>query len=60
MITLSPGNVSYMYHYKDLNHPIDKIWVHYHHKGNSAVTGGFPVQRASNAENASIWGRHRE
>ena len=26
--------------------------------GNSAVTGEVPVQRASNAENASIWWRH--
>ena len=26
--------------------------------GNSPVTGEFPVQRASNAENASIWWRH--
>ena len=28
--------------------------------GNSPVTGEFPVQRASNAENASIWWRHHE
>ena len=26
--------------------------------GNSPVTGGFPVQMASNAENVSIWWRH--
>ena len=26
--------------------------------GNSPVTGEFPLQRASNAENASIWWRH--
>ena len=26
--------------------------------GNSPVTGEFPVQMASNAENVSIWGRH--
>ena len=26
--------------------------------GNSPVTGGFPAQRASNAENVSIWWRH--
>ena len=26
--------------------------------GNSPVTGEFPTQRASNAENGSIWGRH--
>ena len=26
--------------------------------GNSAVTGEFPAQRASNAENVSIWWRH--
>ena len=26
--------------------------------GNSPVTGEFPAQRASNAENASIWWRH--
>ena len=27
-------------------------------EGNPTVTGGFPSQRASNAENASIWRRH--
>ena len=27
-------------------------------EGNSPVTGEFPTQRASNAENASIWWRH--
>ena len=27
--------------------------------GNSPVTGEFPTQRASNAENVSIWWRHR-
>ena len=29
-------------------------------EGNSPVTGKFPTQRASNAENASIWWRHHE
>ena len=28
--------------------------------GNSPVTGGFPSQMASNAENVSIWWRHHE
>ena len=28
--------------------------------GNSSVTGEFPTQRASNAENVSIWWRHRD
>ena len=28
-------------------------------RGNSPVTGEFPAQRASNAENVSIWRRHR-
>ena len=27
-------------------------------RGNSPVTGEFPAQRASNAENVSIWWRH--
>ena len=27
-------------------------------EGNSPVTGEFPTQRASNAENVSIWWRH--
>ena len=27
-------------------------------EGNSPMTGEFPSQRASNAENVSIWGRH--
>ena len=29
-------------------------------EGNSPVTGEFPVQRASNAENVSIWWRHHD
>ena len=28
--------------------------------GNSPVTGEFPAQRASNAENASSWWRHHD
>ena len=28
--------------------------------GNSPVTGEFPAQKASNAENVSIWWRHRD
>ena len=28
--------------------------------GNSPVTGEFPTQRASNAENVSIWWRHHD
>ena len=28
--------------------------------GNAPVTGEFPAQMASNAENASIWWRHHE
>ena len=31
-----------------------------HCEGNSPVTGEFPAQRASNAENVSIWYRHHE
>ena len=30
------------------------------YEGNSPVTGEFPVQRASNAENVSIWWRHHD
>ena len=29
-------------------------------EGNSPVTGEFPTQRSSNAENVSIWRRHHE
>ena len=29
-------------------------------EGNSPVTGEFPAQRSSNAENVSIWWRHHE
>ena len=36
-----------------------KLWVTGLCKGNSPVTSEFPAQRASNAENASIWWRHR-
>ena len=28
--------------------------------GNSQVTGEFPTQKASNAENVSIWRRHHD
>ena len=30
------------------------------YEGNSPVTSEFPAQRASNAENVSIWWRHHE
>ena len=29
-------------------------------EGNSPITGKFPAQRASNAENVSMWWRHHE
>ena len=29
-------------------------------EGNSPVTGEFPAQRASNAQNVSIWWRHHD
>ena len=29
-------------------------------EGNSPVTGEFPAQRASNADNVSIWWRHHD
>ena len=32
--------------------------IHRRPEGNSPETGEFPVQRASNAENVSIWLRH--
>ena len=35
-----------------------KLWVTGLCEGNSPVTGEFPAQRASNAENVSIWCRH--
>ena len=35
-------------------------WKHQSSAGNSPVTGEFPVQMASNAENVSIWWRHRD
>ena len=35
-----------------------KLRVTGHCEGNSLVTGEFPAQRASNAENVSIWWRH--
>ena len=37
-----------------------KLRVTGHYAGNSLVTGEFPAQRASNAENISIWWRHHE
>ena len=35
-----------------------KLWVTGLFEGNPPVTGGFPSERASNAENVSIWWRH--
>ena len=35
-----------------------KLHVHGLCVGNSRVTGEFPAQKASNAENVSIWWRH--
>ena len=37
---------------------ISKLRVNGHYEGNPPVTGGFPSQRTSNAENASIWCHH--
>ena len=37
-----------------------KLHVTGHCEGNSPVTSEFPAQRASNAENVSIWWRHHE
>ena len=34
------------------------IWNHYRVTGLSPVTGEFPIQMASNAENVSVWWRH--
>ena len=36
-----------------------KLRVTWFGEGNSSVTDEFPTQRASNAENVSIWWRHR-
>ena len=33
---------------------------HWPLQGNPSVTGGFPSQRVSNAENVSIWWRHHD
>ena len=37
-----------------------KLRVTGHFEGNSPLTGEFPVQMASNAENFSIWWRHHD
>ena len=39
---------------------ISKLRVTGLYAGNSPVTGEFPAQRASNAENFSIWWRHHD
>ena len=39
---------------------ISKLRVTGLYEGNPPVTGGFPSQRASKAENVSIWWRHHE
>ena len=38
---------------------ISKLWVTGICEENPPVAGGFPSQRASNAENVPIWWRHR-
>ena len=38
---------------KTSNFRVTRLWA-----GNSPVTGEFPAQKASNAENVSIWWRH--
>ena len=45
--------------------PLDDVIMHGNNPGRSSekpspVTGEFPAQRASNAENFSIWWRHHE
>ena len=40
---------------KHQNSGVIGLWV-----GNSPVTGEFPAQKASNAENVSIWWRHHD
>ena len=37
-----------------------KVPRHLHIAGNLPVTGEFPAQMASNAENVSIWWRHHD
>ena len=39
---------------------ISKLRVTGLYEGNSPVTGEFPTQKSSNAENVSIWWRHHE
>ena len=46
--------------FKRISKKISKLRVTGLCEGNSPTTGGFPAQRASNAENASIWWRHHE
>ena len=48
--------------YSDADHRKQNIKAPRHRPlaGNSPRTGGFPAQRASNAENVSIWWRHHE
>ena len=46
--------------FKRRSNKISKLRVTGLREGNSPVTSEFPAQRASNAENISIWWRHHE
>ena len=46
--------------FRRISTKISKLQVTVLCEGNSPVTGEFPSQRASNAENVSIWWRHHE
>ena len=44
--------------FRHISNEISKLRVTGLCEGNSPLTGDFPTQRASNAENVSIWWRH--
>ena len=46
--------------FRRISKEISKLRVTGLCEGNSSVAGDFPAQRASNAENVSIWWRHHE
>ena len=49
-----------LYFTKHSGKPLDFHFLMWIFNVNSPVTGEFPAQKASNAENASIWWRHHE
>ena len=56
---ITSPTIAYTTDYSGADQRKHKNWRHWPLWGNSPATGEFPAQRACNAENVSIWWRHR-